>query len=114
MDLPVTTTFESPFGIRYTFTLRDAIDACPEYIVPSGQLKSMAAQYGLEFILEAPLPEFFTTFSQVPEYEQLMHRMNIVEGNALAMSPEELEVAGKQFKGNGNNNCCRVVYCFCF
>ena len=96
MDQPVTTRFESPFGIRYTFTLKDAIDACPEYIVPAGQLRAMAAQYGLEFILEAPLPEFFTTFSQVPEYEQLMHRMNIVEGEALAMSPEELEVAGKE------------------
>lgn len=99
MDQPVTSKLTSPFGIRYTFTLKDAIDACPEYIVPSGQFKAMAAQYGLEFILEAPLPEFFTTYSKVPEYEQLMHRMHIVDGDgSLAMSPEELEVTGKPGK----------------
>ena len=64
----------------------------------------MAKQLGLEFILEAPLPEFFETYSQVPEYEQLMHRMNIVDGDSLAMSPEEVEVAGKSVDMYLNSN----------
>lgn len=104
LDLPVTTKFDSPFGIRYTFTLKDAIDACPEYIVPMETFKAMAKELGLEFILEAPLPEFFETYSQVPEYEQLMHRMNIVDGDSLAMSPEEVEVAGKSVDMYLNSN----------
>ena len=93
MDKPVTVKFPSPFGIRYEFSLIDAVDSCPEYIVPFSVLESLAAEYGLGFIMEMPLQKFYETFSQMPEYQNLLHRMNIVEDDCLTLSPDELSVA---------------------
>lgn len=94
MDQPVSTKFPSPFGIRYNFSLQDALDSCPEYIVPFGEFCRLAAAESLELILEAPLSEFFLTFSQIPEYAELMKRMNVVDAanGDLMISEGEREV----------------------
>lgn len=97
MDLPVTTTkHSSPFGIRYEFTLKDAVDSCPEYIVPFSLLRSLCEENGMEYVLEAPLPQFYENFAQVPEYQQLLHRMNIMNEEELAMNQDERDIACKQ------------------
>lgn len=96
MDLPVSTKHSSPFGIRYEFTLQDAVDTCPEYIVPFSVFRSLCAEHKMQFILEAPLPQFYDNFAQVPEYQQLLHRMNIMTEDDLAMCQDERDIAGKK------------------
>lgn len=98
MDLPVTTKQPSPFGIRYEFTLIDAVDTCPEYIVPFSVFRNLCQEQGLEFVLEAPLPKFYDNFAQVPEYQQLLHRMNIMNEEDLAMNQDERDIACKKHK----------------
>lgn len=95
MDLPVTTKHSSPFGIRYEFTLIDAVDTCPEYIVPFSVFRNLCQEYGMEFVLEAPLPQFYNNFAQVPEYQQLLHRMNIMNEEDFAMNQDERDIACK-------------------
>lgn len=95
MDLPVTSKHSSPFGIRYEFTLKDAVDTCPEFIVPFSVLRGICEEQGMEFILEAPLPQFYDNFAKVPEYQQLLDRMNIVNGEGLAMNQDERDIACK-------------------
>lgn len=103
MDLPVTTKHSSPFGIRYEFTLIDAVDTCPEYIVPFSVFRNLCQEYGMEFVLEAPLPQFYDNFAQVPEYQQLLHRMNIMNEEDLAMNQDERDIACK------NNGDCIIL-----
>jgi len=100
MDRPVTDKHTSPFGIRYEFTLKDAVDTCPEYIVPFSIFKGLCAENDMEFVLEAPLPQFYDTFAQVPEYQQLLLRMNIVNEENLAMCQDELHIA------------CKIIFIF--
>lgn len=96
MDAPVTTKHPSPFGIRYEFTLKDAVDTCPEYIVPFSVFRKLCEEQGMEFVLEAPLPQFYENFAQVPEYQQLLHRMNIMNEEDLAMNQDERNIACKR------------------
>lgn len=98
MDQPVTFKHPSPFGIRYEFSLQDAVDTCPEYIVPFSVLKKLCEAQGMEQVLEAPLPQFYETFSQIPEYQQLLDRMNIMNEDDLAMCQDERDIACKHKK----------------
>lgn len=95
MDLPVSTKHDSPFGIRYEFSLIDAVDSCPEYIVPFGVLTNICQDHGMELILEASLPTFYQNFSQIPEYQELLNRMNIMTDEGLILSDDERDVACK-------------------
>ena len=52
----------------------------------------------MEFILEAPLPQFYDNFAQIPEYQQLLHRMNIMADEELAMCQDERDIACKTKK----------------
>lgn len=93
MDQPVSFKHSSPFGIRYEFTLKDAVDTCPEYIVPFNVLRNLCEAQGMEHVLEAPLPQFYENFAQIPEYQQLLDRMNIMNENELAMCQDERDIA---------------------
>lgn len=95
MDDPITKKQASPFGIRYEFTLKDAVDTCPEYIVPFSVLRGLCEEFGMEFVLEAPLPQFYGNFAQIPEYQQLLHRMNIMNEEELVMCQDERDIACK-------------------
>ncbi len=66
-------TGTSPYGQRYTFTLQDAIDACPEYTVPMHTLKTLAASVGLKLELVLNFHQVYTRFSQGAR--ALMQRM---------------------------------------
>eukprot|EP00324_Dicrateria_rotunda_P003399 CAMPEP_0206171662 /NCGR_PEP_ID=MMETSP1474-20131121/43169_1 /ASSEMBLY_ACC=CAM_ASM_001110 /TAXON_ID=97495 /ORGANISM="Imantonia sp., Strain RCC918" /LENGTH=373 /DNA_ID=CAMNT_0053579301 /DNA_START=23 /DNA_END=1141 /DNA_ORIENTATION=- len=60
-------TFENPitnleenfgFGIKYTFSLTDAIDACPEYLINIEKFKQIGKEFGLELVELKPFSEF--------------------------------------------------------
>jgi mRNA (guanine-N7-)-methyltransferase len=76
-------TFENrnvtAFGFKYSFELNDAIDGCPEYIVPIKEFQRMAAIHGLTCVLYKPFHEFFS--DQWKEDFQLMERMGIFDEN---------------------------------
>ena len=39
-----------PFGLRYAFTLKDAVTDCDEWMVPKQPFVELAAEFGLELI----------------------------------------------------------------
>lgn len=102
MDEPVTFKHTSPYGIRYEFTLIDAVDTCPEYIVPFSVLRKLCEAQGMEHVLEAPLPQFYETFAQIPEYQQLLDRMNIMNEQELVMCQDERDIACKKMRKQYN------------
>jgi mRNA (guanine-N7-)-methyltransferase len=47
-----------PFGLRYSFTLRDAVTDCDEWMVPKKQFVELAEEFGLELVEWANFHEF--------------------------------------------------------
>lgn len=41
---------DGPFGIQYTFTLKDAVTDCDEWMVPKAAFVELAEEYGLELV----------------------------------------------------------------
>ncbi|MCO5550933.1 hypothetical protein L7F22_004427 [Adiantum nelumboides] len=67
---------EDPYGLQYEFHLEDAVDHCPEWLVPFDQLKKLAQQYGLELSLKKNFQDFVTEHMQVPDLVELMHKLD--------------------------------------
>ena len=86
---------DSPFGNKYVFNLLDAIEDCPEYLVPMETLEALAEEYGLQVERAQNFHEYHLSASRKPENAQLLQRMNVMH-NARAgttISPEEWEAA---------------------
>lgn len=66
------------FGHRYWFTLTDAIDDCPEYLVHFPTLCAIAAEYGLHLYHKAPFHRFYDERADEPESRRLCQRMRVV------------------------------------
>ena len=43
-------TRDGPFGLRYAFTLQDAVTDCDEWLVPRKSFVALAEEYGLELV----------------------------------------------------------------
>lgn len=82
------------FGARYTFSLSDAVDAVPEYLVHFAVLERVARDFNLELVLREEFPDFYKR--HVEEHEGLLKRM---EGDVL--SEDEWQAAS-------------LYVCFCF
>ncbi|XP_043690407.1 mRNA cap guanine-N7 methyltransferase 1-like isoform X3 [Telopea speciosissima] len=85
----------SPFGIKYTFHLEDAVD-CPEWIVPFNVFKSLAEEYDLELVFVKNSHEFVDEYLKKPEFAELMRRLGALgDGNQdqSTLSEDEWEVA---------------------
>jgi mRNA (guanine-N7-)-methyltransferase len=80
----------SLYGQQYTFTLLDAIDACPEYIVHPKNFISLCKEYDLELKQFQPFHEFF--YDQLDEEGLgLLKRMNVFQNE---ISKDEWEASG--------------------
>jgi len=76
------------FGARYTFTLVDAVDAVPEYLVHFGTLVKLAQEYGLDFQLCSSFDKFQKEVSvQNPQLAAALQRSL----GCKQLSPEEHE-----------------------
>lgn len=87
----------SPYGIRYNFILKDAIDDCPEYIVHMSTLLELFQQYNVHVQYDMNLHEFWAQYSSQPEYSDLARHMNVVSShqrNAAPISPDEWDAIG--------------------
>ncbi|KAL9297864.1 hypothetical protein ACSQ67_023760 [Phaseolus vulgaris] len=92
----------SPFGIKYTFHLEDAVD-CPEWIVPFHVFKSLAEEVcTLSMILcqissfSKNSHEFVHEYMKKPEFVELMRRLGALgDGNQdhSTLSADEWEAA---------------------
>lgn len=82
------------FGARYTFSLADAVDSVPEYLVHFSVLERVARDYGLELVFREEFPDFFAKY--VKENERLLKKM---EGDVL--TADEWQAAS-------------LYVCFCF
>ena len=65
------------FGARYKFTLHDAVDNVPEYLVHFAVLKRVAGEYGLDLVLREEFPDFFAKYGKDPRFEDLLRIMRV-------------------------------------
>lgn len=73
---------DSPYGIRYSFTLDKKVEDCPEYIVHFPTFEKVAREFDLELVLHCNFHDFFTEFSNqksYPDYRELMYRMRVLD-----------------------------------
>ncbi|KAL6538381.1 hypothetical protein OROGR_012369 [Orobanche gracilis] len=85
----------SPFGIKYTFHLEDAVD-CPEWIVPFHVFKTLADEYGLELVFVKNSHVFVDEYMKKPDFVDLMRRLGALgdgKDDLSTLSPDEWEVA---------------------
>lgn len=85
----------NPFGMRYTFYLVDAIDGCPEYLIPMPVFRAMCEEAGLGFVQELSFPRFYEHYSQMGEYENLLRRMGVIDplDGQIVLNDDERAVA---------------------
>ena len=84
-----------PFGVEYTFTLKDAVDGVPEYLVPFDTLLALAKEEGLQLVYRANFHDFVKLMTTDEEAMQLA-RQSKVFGDGLREStftPPEWEAA---------------------
>jgi SAM-dependent methyltransferase len=97
----------APFGIRYFFTLIDAVQGVPEYLVHFPTLCALAAEYGLQPVLHENLQSFFARKARStlatgslrggegPESGiELLNKIRVMEGTHGHFPPDQWESAG--------------------
>ncbi|KAI9202760.1 putative mRNA cap guanine-N7 methyltransferase [Polychytrium aggregatum] len=80
------------FGAKYTFHLEDAIDSCPEYLIPMNVLELIAREYGLELVYNKEFLNFYEEKHKESEPRHLLDRMKVVNSEGT-MAEDEWRVA---------------------
>jgi len=80
-----------PYGIKYNFYLKDAIDDCPEYLIPFNALYKLCAKAGLECVRKDNFHKFFYKYVEKQELRELLGRMNVLTATEQGMSADEWE-----------------------
>ena len=90
-----------PFGIDYDFSLLDAIDTCPEYLVHFRSFVSLAKEYGLQLVESVNFQQYFDEHHKNVKYSKLLDIMQVLEStdrtsatSPTALSQAEWDVAG--------------------
>lgn len=65
----------APFGAEYFFSLQDAVEDCPEYLVHPRVLTQLAAECGLELVLHQTFEEFYDRQVNTGENRKLLQTM---------------------------------------
>ena len=77
------------FGEKYFFSLQDAIDDCPEYLVHPQTFITLAAEYNLDLVQHEPFHQFYAKHVDRAQFHSLLTRMR-----ADNISMEEWEAIG--------------------
>ena len=80
----------SPFGIAYSFSLKEAVEECEEYLVHLPTLKKLARAQGLELLYAANFTDFFA--NEWAHHSGLLERMKVLPTEG-SLSQEEWDVA---------------------
>lgn len=85
-------TFETPYGNRYFFTLKEAVEDVPEYVVPSDIFKELCAEYGLRCDMFMPFVEFFHDAVQNKDIRAAAIKKSLLnpDTDAISIAPDEL------------------------
>ena len=86
--IPAATT--SPYGLAYTFALKEAVEECEEYLVHIPTLRKLCHEFDLELLYATNFTEFFA--SEVYNHVPLLERMKALPENGY-VSQEEWDVA---------------------
>jgi len=82
------------FGHKYWFSLQDAVDNVPEYVVRWDNFVQMAAEYDLFPVYKEEFHHVFEEHREHPEFGPLMLRMKVVDVNGeSAMDEDQWEAA---------------------
>lgn len=73
-----------PFGNKYHFWLKDAVDNVPEYVVDWRMLESIAIEFGLRLVYKARFDQILVDGYQKKSLRLLLRRMNVLDENVTA------------------------------
>ncbi|ORY81417.1 mRNA capping enzyme-domain-containing protein [Protomyces lactucae-debilis] len=87
--------FRPPYGHKYTFYLKDAVDIVPEYVVPFEAFRALAEEYNLELLYKKGFHEVFEEYKDTFEGGALLDRMGVVrKDGSRGIEGDEREAAG--------------------
>lgn len=92
-DPPEDGIFRSPYGNRYDYFLKDAVDDVPEYVVPFETLRLLCEDYGLTLKYKKNFSEIFA--QEIPKYFKRLNK-NLVDGMKRADGKYGVEGAEKE------------------
>ena len=93
-DKKPTTSFRPPYGHKYSFYLKDAVDV-PEYVVPFEAFRGMAENYNLELVYEESFHDVFRSERMSARFGRLFDRMvGDDEHGRMAIQGDEWDTAG--------------------
>ncbi len=80
------------FGAEYRFSLDDAIDSCPEYLVDFEVLTKLASEFGLELVLHANFYDYFVSEASSMKGRTLLSSLHVPSIDTFTI--DELQVFG--------------------
>ncbi|KAJ5899507.1 hypothetical protein N7495_004251 [Penicillium taxi] len=85
--------FRPPFGWRYTYFMREAVEEVPEYVVPWEAFRALTEDYNLELQYRKPFLDIWEEEKNDRDLGPLSERMGVRDHatGALAMTEEEKE-----------------------
>lgn len=87
--------FRPPYGHRYTFYLKDAVDIVPEYVVPFNAFRALAEEYNLELLYHKGFHEIFEENCDDFDAGMLLDRMGVVKKDgSRGIEGDEREACG--------------------
>lgn len=75
---------DMPFGNKYHFWLKDAVDNVPEYVVDWRMLESIANELGLHLVYKARFDQILVDGYQNKRLRLLLRRMGVLDQNVTA------------------------------
>lgn len=84
--------FTNPYGIQYNFQLDEAVDPCPEFLVPLETFRHLGHEFGLDLILAQNLHEYFYQNVQLPEFSRLLQQMGTLPADGSSIPAEQWEI----------------------
>lgn len=92
-DPPEDGVFREPFGNRYDYFLKDAVDDVPEYVVPFEYFRSLCEDFGLILRYKKNFTDIFN--QEIPKYFNKLNK-NLVDGMKRADGKYGVEGAEKE------------------
>ncbi|KAF8580667.1 guanine-N(7)-methyltransferase [Ramaria rubella] len=82
-------THAQPFGHRYWFYLKDAVEDVPEYVVHWPHFQELAREYGLHQLYREEFHDIFAAEREHRDYGPLLQRMKVVSASGESQMDED-------------------------
>eukprot|EP01134_Creolimax_fragrantissima_P007829 CFRG7829T1 len=82
------------YGCKYNFSLVDAIDDCPEYLIHPSVLAKLANEHNMDMVKYERFHDFFARYEQDSEAAERMIRMHVL-GEAGTIPRDQWEAIGQ-------------------